>query len=143
MNQVCPITDKRTDENVARLNAILTLLLAVLFISFDMWYAMLFLAVDFAIRGFGDSRFSLICIFNRWFAKTIGLSPKPINAGPKIFAAQIGVMLSALTLVLYLFDCQWACISIAGILAFFAFLEGTFGFCVACRIYPFIRKAAL
>jgi hypothetical protein len=140
MNKVCPITDKRTDENVARFNALITVTISILFVLTGWWLLLAFLVADFAIRGFADSHYSPICQMSRSLVKTIGLGAKPVNAGPKIFAAQIGLSLSALALILFAFDCGIVCMALVGMLAFFAFLETAFGFCLACKIYPFFRR---
>jgi hypothetical protein len=140
MNELCPITDRRTDEYVTRINALITVALAVIFIIFDLWILLAILAVDFAVRGFFDSKYSIICTLSKTISNTLGLAKKPINAGPKMFAAQIGMVLSVFALFLFAFECSITCKIVAGMLSFFAVLEGVFGICVACRIYPIFRK---
>jgi len=140
MQNVCPITDKRINEQVSRLNAFVTLILVTLFIVFKFWPGLLFLVIDFLIRGFIDGKFSPISQFNIWLAKQLNLSDKLINAGPKIFAAQVGLLLTTISLVAFAFNCGVICLVIAGMLGFFSFLESAFGYCVACKLYPFIRR---
>lgn len=140
MQQVCPITDKRINEQVARLNGIVTVILVVLFILFEFWPGMLFLLIDFTLRGFIDNKYSPVCQFNIYLARSLNLTEKPMNAGPKIFAAQVGMLLSALALGAFALNCGTICLVIAGMLGFFSFLESAFGFCVACKLYPFIRR---
>lgn len=140
MQNVCPITDKRINEQVSRLNALVTVVLVVLFLAFNFWQGLLFLVIDFMIRGFVDSKYSPICQFNIWLSKQLNLSVKMINAGPKIFAAQVGLSLATISLIAFAFNCGTACLVIAGMLGFFSFLESAFGYCVACKLYPFIRR---
>lgn len=140
MQNVCPITDKRINEQVARLNAVITVLLVILFIVFEFWPGMLFLFIDFMLRGFFDSRYSPVSQLNVVLARQFNLSEKMMNAGPKIFAAQVGMFLSAVSLIAYAMGCGSVCLVIAGMLGFFSFLESAFGFCVACKLYPFIRR---
>ena len=140
MQNVCPITDKRINEQVARLNALFTVLLVSLFIAFKFWPGLAFLLVDFLLRGFVDSKYSPIAAASKWVTKQMKLSPKMINAGPKIFAAQVGSFLSSVILVAYAFGCHSACLGIAFILGVFSFLESAFGICVACKLYPIIRR---
>jgi predicted membrane protein len=140
MQNVCPITDKRINEQVARLNGVVTVLLVILFILFDFWPGMLFLSIDFMLRGFFDSRLSPICQFNIVLARQLNLTEKMMNAGPKIFAAQVGMLLSGVALATFALNCGTICLVIAGMLGFFSFLESAFGFCVACKLYPFIRR---
>ena len=63
-----------------------------------------------------------------------------INAGPKIFAARIGLVLSSLIILANLTGIGWLAFGIASILGLFSFLEAVFGICVACEIYPFVYK---
>jgi hypothetical protein len=140
MQSVCPITDKRINERVARLNAFFTVVFVAAFLVFDAWYAIAFLAYDFAMRGFIDSRFSPMCYVSKWIATHIKLSEKYINAGPKVFAAQVGMFLSAVALIFFLAGGTTVSLILGGMLAIFSFLEGAFGFCVACKLYPLIRS---
>jgi len=140
MQAVCPITDKRINERVARMNALITVLLVTSFILFRFWGALVFLAIDFILRGFFDSKCSLICITSKWFVSKFMPGGKVMNAGPKIFAAQVGMVLSIIAVAFFLSGFTISGILTASILALFSFLEAAFGFCVACKIYPYLRK---
>jgi hypothetical protein len=140
MQNVCPITDKRIDENVARVNALLTVLFILAFLIFAFWPGIIFLLVDFAIRGFIDGRYSLMTRFSRIIVAGFNWTPKPMNAGPKIFAAQIGLVFTIIIAAGIALGCSLLCIVVAGMLGLFSFLEFAFGFCVACKVYPFFRR---
>lgn len=140
MQAVCPITDKRINERVARINALITFLMVVSFLVFKFWGALAFLAVDFILRGFFDSRCSLICITSKWIVTRLNLGGKVMNAGPKIFAAQVGVIFSIVALSLFFSGYQVLGIVAASLLGVFSFFETAFGFCVACKLYPIFRK---
>ena len=140
MQAVCPITNQRINEQVARMNALFTLFFIVTFIVFKFWIGLAFLMVDFWIRGFIGGKYSLLNRMNMWVVSQLNLSPKMINAGPKIFAAQVGTVLSSVALLGYFMGCSFFCIIIAGILGFFSFLEMAFGYCVACKLYPLFRR---
>jgi hypothetical protein len=140
MQAVCPITDKKINERVARLNALISVLLVVSFIAFKFWPALVFLTIDFITRGFFDSRCSVICITSKWVVTRFGLGGKIMNAGPKIFAAQVGVVFSIVAITLFFSGYPIAGIVVASLLGVFSFLETAFGFCVACKLYPFFRK---
>jgi apolipoprotein N-acyltransferase len=60
------------------------------------------------------------------------------NAGPKIFAAKTGFVFTCVISLLYWLGIPAASDIFALILALFAFLEAAAGFCVACRLYPFM-----
>jgi hypothetical protein len=140
MQAVCPITDKRINERVARLNALVTVLLVTSFVFLHFWGALAILAVDFIIRGFFDSKYSPICQLNKWIALKLNMKAKMMNAGPKMFAAQVGMVLSIIALALFFKQCNTVCIAVASILGVFSFLESAFGYCVACKLYPLFRK---
>jgi hypothetical protein len=140
MQAVCPITDKRIDEHVSRINAFITVLLVLSFIFFHFWGGMAFLTVDFMIRGFFDSKYSPVCLYSKWIVNTFNLNGKVINAGPKIFAAQVGMALSVISLAFFFKGCNTVCIAAASLLGVFSFLESVFGYCVACKLYPIFRK---
>lgn len=140
MQAVCPITDQRINEQVARLNALITFILIVVFIVFKFWIGLAFLIVDFSIRGFIGGKYSVLSKFNIWVVKRLKLSPKMINAGPKIFAAQVGLIFSGISLLGFSIGCSNVSIFVAAILGVFSFLEAAFGYCVACKLYPLFRK---
>ena len=60
-----------------------------------------------------------------------------INAGPKIFAARIGLTLTVIAFLFALFNFNQAATITMAILGFFSFLEFSLGICVACKIYPY------
>jgi hypothetical protein len=60
-----------------------------------------------------------------------------INAGPKIFAARVGLILSASGAIALLMGNLPLAMIFAGVLSFFAFLESAFNYCVACKLYPY------
>lgn len=143
MQAVCPITDQRINEKVARLNALFTFLLVIAFIVFKFWIGLAFLMVDFTIRGFINGKYSLMTKLNLQLVKALNMSPKMINAGPKIFAAQVGLVLSLTALIGFSIGCSSVCLVVVVILGFFSFLEAVFGYCVACKLYPIFRKINL
>lgn len=140
MNQFCPISFNRIDEHVARVNAIFIVGLSVLYLFTGWKLVPLLLLVDFFTRGFFDGKFSLVAIVSRSLVKSLGWKPKMLNAGPKIFAAQVGSMLTGMAVVSHYFGVPQVGFYSIVILTFFSFLESVFAICVACKIYPFIRK---
>jgi hypothetical protein len=140
MQAVCPITDKRIDEHVSRINAFITVLLVISFILFNFRIGMVFLSLDFIIRGFFDSKYSPVCLLSKWIVSNFNIKGKVINAGPKIFAAQVGMALTVISLVFYFSELNIISIAVASLLGVFSFLESVFGYCVACKLYPLFRK---
>ena len=135
MSPACPITKETVDERAARLCAIIVLVPLGLSLTLPSPWPALFLVADFGLRGFGGRRLSPVARFSQFLISAMGLSPRPTNAGPKAFAAKLGFGFSlAVTLALLLghTPLAWA----AGVpFGLCAWLEGSFGFCVGCRIY--------
>lgn len=136
----CPVSFQRIDEHVARLVASLVVISLIAFISTGFKLIIVFLLFDFLLRAFELSRYSLLAIISRKIIKAIRIQPKIINAGPKIFAARIGVVFSLLILVTSLSGWNTAAFIIALMFGTFAFLEAAFRFCAACEIYPYVYR---
>lgn len=139
-NAICPISNKKIDENVARFNGAFTVILLTVFLLTQNILALLFLLVDFFLRSAELSAYSPLANLSKYFVQAFGIKKNPINAGPKIFAARIGVIFSVAILITNLIGFDTASYVIAGIFGFCAFLESAFGYCVACQIYPFVFK---
>jgi len=138
----CPISDKKINEWVARLNAVFTVLILITFRVTQSVIMLLFLGVDFLLRATSWSKFSPVTVTSRTIVKYLPIGNYLINAGPKIFAARIGLTLTSLIAVLFMLKFGLAALIIAGILTLFSLLEGAFGICVACIIYPYVYKFA-
>lgn len=136
----CPISEKKIDERVARSNAAITVLLLILAAITQNLLPVLFLGVDFFMRSIDQSQYSLISIISRRIVKFFSVKAVYINAGPKLFAARIGLILSALIVILSLINAQILAYILISILGLFSFLEFAFGLCVACEIYPFLYR---
>lgn len=137
---LCLISDKKVNERIARVNAIITVVLLLTFIFTHNIFAIVFLAVDFFLRATGFSKYSLIAFTSQSVISWLPLKDHFINAGPKIFAARIGLVLTSLVVLSLLLSFSSLSFVLAGILGLFSFLEGVFGFCVACRIYPVLYR---
>lgn len=146
MNTFCPISDKRVDENSVRINSSIAFIITIVALfDFAIIAVILsfFLMLDFIVRGYIDSKYSIVHFIGRAIAKLLSLPEKKINAGPKIFAAQVGSIMSLGIFLGVLLEIP-AIGYIFGItLAFCAFLEFALGFCVACKLYPLFRKVQL
>lgn len=137
---ICPISDRKINERVARLNGLFTVSLVILFIFTNQWFIPAFLAIDFLLRSGRLFQFSPIGFASRNIMKLLSVEKLLINAGPKIFAARIGFVMSIAILITLLAGWKLLALSLAGILGLFSFLEAAFGFCVACEIYPYVYQ---
>jgi hypothetical protein len=137
---ICPISDKKINERVARVNGAFTVLLLLLFGFTGQWLIPAFLVVDFFIRSGNLSRFSPLGYSSRNIIKLLPVEELLINAGPKIFAARIGLAFSAVILVASATGMDLTALAFASVLGVFSFMEAAFGICVACKIYPFVYR---
>lgn len=139
MTKVCPINQRKINENIARSNAVLTFLFVSIFLISGNWLFVLLVAIDFATRAFYNAKFSFFKKISTGVNRLVGTKEVLIDSGPKEFAAKIGFFLSTLIVLLFLVGFLKVALIISIILATFSFLEGVFGFCVACKIYPFLH----
>ena len=137
---MCPISFKLVNERAAQINAALTVLFILLFLFTTYKWLIFILSIDFFIRGFLNPSYSFLGVISRTILRIFKVEPLMINAGPKIFAAKIGFIFCCTIAVFYFLNFQAASYTIGYVFIFFAGLEATFRFCIACKIYPFIYK---
>jgi hypothetical protein len=140
MTEVCPVNERQVNENITRLNALATIILMSVFMFTPVKWILFILPVDFALRSWFHGRFSPLGRVNSFLARSLNLKEIMINEGPKVFAARIGLILSALALGSFIAGFNLPAYFLGGILVFFSFLEAAFGFCVACKIYPLLFR---
>lgn len=138
MVKICPVSFKQVNENLSRLNAAFTVIMSILFIFTSSPVFVLLLTVDFMLRNLLEGRFNPVIKLNKFIIQAIHIPRHMINAGPKIFAARVGLILSLLgTIFLFTGNLQFS-YAVVGILAIFSFMEAMFNFCVACKLYPYV-----
>lgn len=140
MSLVCPISDNYIDENMARMNAFLTFGLVLIFLLTPYKWIIFLLAADFLLRRILQGRFSVVSRISILTTGALSLKKIRINAGPKMFAANIGFALSILAALFYFAGLHLVSYALAGTLAFFTMLESVFNICAACILYPFVSK---
>ena len=140
MSLVCPISDRSVDEYTARLNAFITFALVLVFFLTPYRWVLFLLAADFLLRRILQGRYSLITRISTATRGVLALKRVMINAGPKLFAANVGLTLSVLAAVFYYAVMHYVSFALAGTLAFFTFLESVFNICAACILYPFVSR---
>ncbi len=144
-NLVCPISEQRVNEQVTRLNALFVVGTIVLAFVFNSVSLFVFLMADFFIRAFTDLKFSPISYTSHSLSNAMSLPVKLIDKAPKIFAARLGFMMTAVIAVLFIFDYKRTSVIVSSLLVFFAGLEFVFAICIGCLIYtylvlPFYKK---
>ena len=126
-------TEKVPTENKIRLTAFWVFLLTIIYIKTSFIGIPIFLLLDFAIRGFGYGKWSVLGFIAEKLVTLFKLEQKPIYFPPKQFAAQVGFIFSFMLLLLNIFDINAIVISL--ILLICAGLEAFFNFCVGCYVY--------
>ena len=137
-NIICPISPLRIDEHVIRFTALCVIILVGVTVLQPNYFIPMFLVADFYIRAFTKARFSPLSWVSFRLVKFLKLKPALIDKAPKIFAARIGLVLTALMLFSTIIGWDITLISIGSILMLFAFLECVFNFCAGCWIYTYI-----
>jgi len=140
MPESCPISFEQINEKVARGNGALTVLSLIVFLFTPFKAIALILGVDLFIRGFLKPSYSFYSFISRNILQILNVKPEMTNAGPKIFAAKIGFVFCCIISLFHFFGMPTVCFIFGAILMFFAFLEAALGFCVACRMYPYMPK---
>jgi hypothetical protein len=144
-NLVCPISDQRINEQISRFNALFAIGIIVLAFVMNSAILLVFLMADFFIRAFTEIKFSPLNFASHYLSNTLSLPVKLIDKAPKVFAARLGFLMTALISGLFIFDLKLASMVVSGLLVFFAGLEFMFAICVGCMIYsylilPFYKK---
>ena len=122
-------------ENKIRLTAFLVFILTIIYIKTNFIFIPFFLLIDFAIRGFGFGKWSILGFLAEKIVSVFNLEQKPIYFPPKQFAAQVGFIFSLLLLIFNIVEINSIIISI--ILLICAGLEAFANFCVGCYVYNF------
>lgn len=134
----CPLAGYRIDEKAARVVAgfVVLLVLAALALP-NPWSSglFLFLVADFGVRAFSRPRWSPLGRIAGSILRGLGVAPELRDAGPKRFAARIGLGFSAVPPVLINSGLPGAATAVASVLLACASLESLLGLCVGCRAW--------
>jgi hypothetical protein len=139
MSTECPFSLKTVNQSVVRVTAFLTVVLLLTGLFHTLQWVALLLCIDFFIRGFTNLPISPLRRAARALAKILRLKPKMVNAGPKIFAAKVGFIATAIITLLSFTGLTAAAQILAGILILMAGLETLLGICVGCHIYSLMQ----
>lgn len=140
MSKTKTLTNGQADENIIRIIAYLVVLITFTGIVSHNWIPSFFLFLDFSIRAFGNSRFSLLKQLASQTAYLFRVPVKPIYAAPKKFAAGIGAALCLTIATTQFFQLESTALILSATLLGFATLESFFGICAGCYVYTFIQK---
>ena len=143
MQASCPIVNERVNEKLVRINGLIVFIGLFLFVFFSIKWVILLITADFAIRVFFGVKNSPLCHGIKYSLNKANSQPHLINAGPKKFAAKVGLSLTSIISLLYIFDFTEAA-QIIGIISLIAVgAEVFFNYCVACKIYNIIQRMGI
>lgn len=141
MTDRCVLAGYTVDEQVARLTGVGVFFGALAFLALPSPYLAALLVVDFVPRALGKPQFSLLARAGRRIAGWLQLPASPVDAGPKQFAARLGLGMTAAMVVFSATGLGSVAVVLGGVLAVCAALEGFVGFCVGCTMYSLVMRA--
>ena len=135
MKNSCPIVKERVDENLIRLNSGIIFTTLVLFVMTPAKWLIFAIAADFAVRIFLGVKRSPVCFALKKALNTFNVEPCMINAGPKRFAAKLGLGFSLMISLLCLFQMTDTAMIAAAAMSVIVGLEAFWRYCVGCKLY--------
>lgn len=140
ITQSCPINFKKVDQNIIRMQAGIISISAIAYLLTQEQLLLNFLLYDFFVRIIGYKKFSVVAIIANFVAKKLSFTKDVVDAGPKQFAAQIGLIFVFVANLFYYLNFAELSFYTIAILVFCALLEACFGICVGCKVYPLYNK---
>lgn len=136
----CPIDFVAVNENKIRVIALHVFVLSILILFKPHWIFIGILATDFFLRTFKLNTFSPFAISAAGITKVLTLGFKPVDQGPKRFAAGIGLTFSLGMLVTHLAGYTTATLILTATITVFSFLESFLAFCAGCHVYTILIR---
>ena len=107
-------------------------------------WLLLFLVYGFVARVLTGPTLSPIgLIATRLVVPLLNIPEKPVPGPPKRFAQFVGLVVSSVGAVLFIWVSPIAGKSVLGVLAVFAALESGFGFCAGCFVFGYLMRWGL
>ena len=135
---VCPLSNEKVNNNVARLVAALVIINTVAALSLNLWWLLFIQLYDFAVRAADKRQLSLFRYIGQHVANLLKLPVVAVDAAPKRFAAGVGLVFTLAIIAALLLNQFTAASVLAGILLLCAVLEALLAFCVGCYVYTFL-----
>ncbi|MBN8695104.1 MAG: DUF4395 domain-containing protein [Bacteroidetes bacterium] len=140
LNITCPVSAGRTDENIVRAVAFLTVIIAAFVLITNNYLLSIFLIVDFTLRGLDFGKYSVLRFISKNIVETLNIKPKPIDSAPKLFAAKIGIVFALLIFIAQISNLYVLFVCASLVLLACALLESVFGICLGCYFYAILNK---
>jgi len=134
----CPISADLINTKLTRIYSIITFLAISIYLFTPFKEVIYISASDFIIRVLFGIKYSPICYLIKNGLKISRVKIHMVNAGPKKFAAKVGLVFTVLMSIGIILNFKILS-SVLGTISFIAIgAEAFFGFCIACYIYSFI-----
>lgn len=136
----CPVDFVSINEYKVRLIALQVFACAVFTLVQPHWIVISLLVVDFLLRTFNAIKFSPFAAVATGITRVFTIGFKPVDQGPKRFAAGIGLTFSIAMLATYLLGYTTTTLVLTATLTLFSFLEAFLSFCAGCYVYTFLTR---
>ena len=135
MQESCPVSFKKVDGAIIRINSFWVSLGVVLFLytNSPIWLYILF--YDFSMRLYGKKIFSPLSHLSIFTKKILKIESDISDAAAKRLAAHFGLLFVFLLILTSYLELQIAIYAVASIFLFCASLELLFNYCIGCKIY--------
>ncbi|MCL2503640.1 MAG: DUF4395 domain-containing protein [Coriobacteriia bacterium] len=128
------------DANAARIVATLSLVIAGLSFVPLLWWLSVLLTADLVIRGFLNANFSPLALLGNGLASALKLTPRPVTAPPRRFAAQLGTAVMFVASLLRFAELADPAAVATGVFLLPVAVDALTGFSVAGWIYPRLAR---
>lgn len=134
-NLQCPVDFVTINENQVRLTALQVVLLTAIWLFSEYDIIPAFLAIDFLLRASSFGKYSILNRISGYLIDFFSIGYKPVERGPKRFAAIIGFVFTVSIVILSLSAVTIAAQILAVVLLICASLEAFVSFCAGCYVY--------
>lgn len=131
------ISVNQLNEKIIRLVALQVIIITVVVMATNLVFLAVLLAIDFSLRAYTKIKSPLAFIAKK-VSDSLKLTPKPIFAPPKRFAASLGFIFSVLIAIFLYFNFSVAAYITGAILLFCAIMESAFNICFGCYVYNWL-----
>ncbi|WP_200762373.1 DUF4395 domain-containing protein [Nitrosophilus alvini] len=142
MAKCCPISQRRTDSYLERIEAFITAAIVTIFVMTCSFVMPLLLAIDFLLKLATQNRYGIFRPLSKKCKEVLKLPQKSVDDAPKKFARVLGMIMSFNLVVLYIFNLHIPAVILSCIFITFALLEAFFDYCIGCKIYTALKKAS-
>ena len=143
MTECCPISQKRTDSYLERIEAFITAAVVATFVMTCSFAMPLILAIDFLLKLATQNRYGIFRPLSKKCKEIFKLPQKSVDDAPKKFARLLGMLISFNLVVLYMLNLHIPAVILSCIFITFALLEAFFDYCVGCKIYTALKKVSI